>query len=97
MNETFEKNGFLVLEDVLNFNDFEIEEIERYKKNHKNENFGKNGIVKILSWENTKISNLILNKLRPFKDETKKFSFQRGEKSSGSFIICEMPTEGTNE
>ena len=32
MNETFEKNGFVVLEDVLNFDNFEIEEIERYKR-----------------------------------------------------------------
>ena len=31
------------------------------------------------------------------KDETKKFSFQKIEKSSGILIICEIPIDGTKE
>ena len=86
------KNGFVVLEDVLNFDNFEIEEIERYKKNHKNENFGKNGIVKILSWENTKISNLILNKITDIISS--KINFKK-EKLIDSFSKKVYYTEDT--
>jgi len=63
MNNSFEKNGFVVLENVLNFDETEIIEIERYKNKYTNENFGKDGIVKIFNWEDTKISNFILNKI----------------------------------
>ena len=47
---SFEKNGFVVLENVLNFDETEIIEIERYKNKYTNENFGKDGIVLIRLW-----------------------------------------------
>ena len=63
MNKEFYKNGYVVLKDTLNFETAELKEIEKYISENKNKNFGQNGVLKILSWEDTEISNKILNKI----------------------------------
>ncbi len=63
MADDFSRNGFEVVENKIRLDPIELEHISTLINKSKNENFGIDTVLKIISWDHSEISHNILKKI----------------------------------